>query len=102
MAPGAHWVVPDQEGDTPSTDVEGRSPCGKRARGEGGEAGQARGKRRQMEERGAGEAEQAPRPASPSPEPTLTDCSSQLPPPRQYALQPVRKERGTWRTWSAM
>ena len=36
VARGAHRVLPDQEGDTPSTDVEGRSPSGKRAREEGG------------------------------------------------------------------
>ena len=67
VARGAHRVLPDPEGDTPSTDVEGRSPSGKRARGEGGEAGQPRGKRRRVEERGAGEAKKAPRPASSHP-----------------------------------
>ena len=29
VARGAHRVLPDPEGDTPSTDVEGRSPSGK-------------------------------------------------------------------------
>ena len=53
---GAHRVLPDPEGDTPSTDVEGRSPSGKRAREEDEEAGQERGKRRGKEERVAGEA----------------------------------------------
>ena len=101
VARGAHRVLPDPEGDTPSTDVEGRSPSGKRARGEGGEAGQARGKRRRVEERGAGEAEGAPRPASPSPEPTPTDWGSESPPPRQYAPQPVRREPGTVSGWRA-
>ena len=85
VARGAHGVLPDPEGDTPSTDVEGRSPSGKRAREEDEEAGQERGKRRRGEERGAGEAEGAPRPASPSPEPTPTDWDSDSPPPRQYA-----------------
>ena len=99
VARGAHRVLPDPEGDTPSTDVEGRSPSGRRARGEGGEAGQARGKRRRPEERGAGEAEGAPRPTSPSPEPTPTDWGLKLPPPRQYAPQPVRREPGTVRGW---
>ena len=32
VARGAHRVLPDPEGDTPSTDVEGRSPSGKSAR----------------------------------------------------------------------
>ena len=62
----AHRVIPDQEGRTPTTDVEGRSPFGKRASREGGEAGQDRGKRSRVEERGAEEAEGAPRPTSPS------------------------------------
>ena len=57
VARGAHWVLPDPEGDTPSTDVEGRSPLWKRAREEGGEPGQARGKRRRVEEQGAVDAE---------------------------------------------
>ena len=57
VARGAHRVLPDPEGDTPSVDVEGRSPSGKRAREEEEEAGQERGKRRRGEERGAGEAE---------------------------------------------
>ena len=43
VARGAHRVLPDLEGGAPFTDVEGRSPSGKGARGEGGEAGQARG-----------------------------------------------------------
>ena len=55
VARGAHRVLPDPEGDTPSTDVEGRSPSGKRAREEDKEAGQERGKRRRGEERGAGQ-----------------------------------------------
>ena len=88
---GTHRVLPDPEGDTPSTDVEGRSPSGKRAREEEEEAGQERGKRRRGEERGAGEAEGAPRPASPSPEPTLMDWDLELPPPRQYAPPPVQR-----------
>ena len=49
-ARGAHRVLPDPEEDTPSTDVEGRSPSGKRARWEGGEAVQAWVKRRRLEE----------------------------------------------------
>ena len=56
LARGAHRVLPDPEGDTPSTDVEGRSPSGKRAREEDEEAGQDRGKRRRGKERGAREA----------------------------------------------
>ena len=58
-ARGAHRVLPDPEEETPSTDVEGRSPSGIRAREEGGEAGQERGKRRPVEEWGAGRAEAA-------------------------------------------
>ena len=95
VARGAHRVLSDPEGDTPSTDVEGRSPSGKRAREEDEEAGQERGKRRRGEGRGAGEAEGAPRPASPSPEPTQTDWDSESPPPRQYAPPPVRRGPGT-------
>ena len=83
VARRAHWVLPDPEGDTPHTDVERRSPSGKRAREEDEEAGQERGKRRRGEERGAREAEGAPRPASPSPERTPTDWDSESPPPRQ-------------------
>ena len=44
VASGAHLVRPDPEQDTPSTDVEGRSPSGKRAREEGGEARQEWGR----------------------------------------------------------
>ena len=95
VARGAHWVLPDPEGETPSTDVEGRSPSGKRAREEDEGAGQEREKWRRGEERGAGEAEGAPRPASPSPEPTPTDWDSESPPLRQYAPPPVRRRPGT-------
>ena len=101
MARGAHRVLPDPEGDTPSTDVEGRSPSGKRAREEEEEAGHERGKRRKGKEQGAGEAEGAPRPASPSPEPTPTDWDSESPPPRQYAPPPVRRGPGTFAGWTA-
>ena len=100
VAWGAHRVLPDPEGDTPSTDVEGRSPSGKRAREGDEEAGQERGKRRRGEERGAGEAEGAPRPASPSPEATPTDWDSESPPPWQYALPPVRRGPGTVAGWT--
>ena len=48
VARGVHRVLPDPEGDTPSTDVEGRSPSGKRAMQGGGRGG------------GAGEGEAAP------------------------------------------
>ena len=101
VARGAHRVLPDPEGDTPSTDVEGRSPSEKRAREEEEEAGQERGKRRRVEERGAGGAEGALRPASPSPEPTPPDWDSESPPPRWYAPPPVRRGRGTVAAWMA-
>ena len=101
MAPGAQRVLPDPEGYTPSTDVEGRSPSGKRAREEEEEGGQERGKRGRGEKRGAGEAEGAPRPASPSPEPTPTDWDSESPPPRQYVPPPVRRGPGTVAGWTA-
>ena len=100
VARGACRVLPDPQGDTPSTDVEGRSPSGKRAREEDEEAGQERGKRRRGEGRGAGEAEGAPRPAGHSPEPTLTDWDSESPPPRQYAPPPVRRGPGTVAGWT--
>ena len=100
VARGAHRVVPDPEGDSPSTDVGGRSPSGKRAREEDEEAGQERGERRRGEERGAGEAELAPRPASPSAEPTPTDWDSESPPPRQYAPPPVRRGPRTVAGWT--
>ena len=96
-----HRVLPDPEGDTPSTDVEGRSPSRKRVRGEGGESGQARGKRREVEGRGAGEAEGVLRPANLSLEPTPTKRGSELPPPRQYAPPPVRRGLGTVTGWRA-
>ena len=94
VARGAQRVLPYLEGDTPSTDLEGRWPSGKRAREERGEAGQARGKRRRVEERGAGEAEGAARPASPTPAPTPKDWGSVSPTPRQHAPPPVW--RGPW------
>ena len=100
LARGARRVLPDPEGDTPSTDVEGRSPSGKRAREEEEEAGQERGKRRQGEEWGAGKAEGTPRAASPSPEPTPTDWDSQSPPPRRYALPLVRRGPRTVAGWT--
>ena len=100
VARGAHRVLPDPEGDTPPTDVEGRSPSGKGAREEDEEAGQEKGKRRRGEERGSGEAEGAPRPTSPSPEPTSTDWDSESPPPRQYAPPPVRRGSGTVAGWT--
>ena len=79
--------------------MEGRSPSGKRAREEGGEAGQERGKRRRVEERGAGRAEGALRPASPSPEPTPMNWGSESPPPRPYAPLPVRRGPGMVAGW---
>ena len=100
VARGAHRVLSDPEGDTPSTDVEGWSPSGKGAREEDEEAGQERGKRRRGEERGGGEAEGAPRPASPSREPTPTDWDSESWPPRQYAPPPVRRGPGTVAGWT--
>ena len=63
VARGAHRVLPDPEGDTPSTDVEGRSRSGKRTREEEEEVGQERRKRHRGGERGAGEVQGAPRPA---------------------------------------
>ena len=101
VARGAHQVLPDPERGTPSTDVEGRSPSGKRAMGEEEEAGQERRKRRRGEERGAGEAEGAPRPASPGPEPTPMDWDSESPPPRRYAPLPVGRGPGTVAGWTA-
>ena len=80
--------------------MEGPSPSEKKAREEGEEARQDRGKRRRGEERGAGGAEGAARPASPSPEPTLTDWDSESPPPRQYAPPPVRGRLGTVAGWT--
>ena len=109
VARGARFILPDPEGDTPSTDVEGQSPSGKRAREEDEEAGRERGKRRRGEERGAGEAEGAPRPANPSPEPTPTDWDSGS--RRRGSMRrrrcggdPVRSrggQRGTWQSWPA-
>ena len=59
------------------------------------------GKRRWVEERGAGNAEGSPRPVSPSPELTPTDCGSELPPPRRYAPLLVRSGPGTVAGWRA-
>ena len=101
VARGSHRVLPDPEGETPSTDVEGRSPSGERAREEEEEAGQERGKRRRVEEQGAGGAEGARRPDSPSLEPTPTDWDSEFPPPRRYAPPPVRRGPGTVAGWTA-
>ena len=49
VARGVQRVMPDPERGTPPTDVGGRSPSRKRARGEGAEAGETRGKRRRLE-----------------------------------------------------
>ena len=76
LARGATRVIPEPWEDTPPTDVEGRLPSMNRARGEGGEAGQARGKQRRVEERGAGEVAAGPKPTRPSTEPTPTDWGS--------------------------
>ena len=95
VAQGAHRVFPEVEGDTLSTDVEGWPQSGKRDREEGEETGQQRGKRRQVEVRGAGRADGALRPASPSPEPSLTDLGSGSPTPRRSAPPPVRRGPGT-------
>ena len=100
-ARGAHRVLLELEGECPSTDVDGWLPSGKRARGEGVVAGQARGTRRWVEGREAGEAAGAPQPTSPSPELTLTNWGSWLPPLWRYAPQPVRREPGTVRGWRA-
>ena len=107
VARGAHRVPPDPEGDGPSTDVEGRLPSGKRAREEDEEAGQERGKWRRGEERGAGEAKGAPRPASPSREPTGTRSRNRRGSKRRrrYGGDPGRSRggrRGKLRCWSAM
>ena len=56
---------------------------------------------RDREGGGAGEAERAPRPASPSPELTATDWGSESPLPRQYAPPPVRRGPGTVAGWTA-
>ena len=101
MARGAYRFIPDPERGTSPADVEEQSPSGIRARGEGKEARQAGGKRRRTEERGAAESAGARRPASPSREPTRTDRSSELPPPRQYAPRPVRREPGIVWEWRA-
>ena len=101
VARGAHRVLPDAEADTPSTHLEGWSPSGKRAREEGGEDEQERGKRRRLEERGAGRAEGALRLASPSPEPTPTDWGSESPTPRQYLPPLVLGGLGTVARWTA-
>ena len=98
VARGARWVLTDPEWGNPSTDVEGQSPSRKRAREEDEEAGRERGKRRRGEERGAGEVEGAPRPTSPSPEPTATDWDPESLLPRQYA--PVRGRPGTVEGWA--
>ena len=63
--------------------------------------GQARGKRRQVEERGAGEAGGARRPASPSPELTPTDWGLESPPPPRYAPPPIRRGPGMVAGWRA-
>ena len=101
MARGAHRLLPDPEGDTPSTDMEARSPSEKGAREEEEEVGQERGKRRRGEERGARKAEGAPQLASPSPEQTPTDWDLESPPPRRYAPPPVRRGPGTVPGWTA-
>ena len=74
---------------------QGKRP-GRRKRGRG-----ERGKRRRGEERRAGEAEGAPRPASPSPEPTPMDWVSGSPAPRQYAPPPLWRGPGTVAGWRA-
>ena len=99
--PGGPPGPPGSGGGHPLHGCGGAVPSGKRAREEEEEAGQERGKRRGGEEGGAGEAEGAPRPASPCPEPTPTDWDSESPPPRQYAPPPVRRGPGTVAGWTA-
>ena len=99
------------QGGTPGPPGSGRGHplhgCGgavtvlKRAGEEEEEAGQERGKRRRVEERGAGGAEGAPRPASPSPGQTPMDWDSESPPLRRYAPPPVRRGPGTVAGWTA-
>ena len=100
-ARGAHRVLPDPEGDTPSTDVEGRSPSGKRAREEEEEAGQEKGEAAQGGGAGSGGGGGGAAASQPGPEPTLTDWDSESPPPRQYAPPPVRRGPRTVAGWVA-
>ena len=60
VARGAHRVPPEPEGDPPLHGCGGAVAVRERAREEEEEAGQERGERRRVEERGAGEAEGAP------------------------------------------
>ena len=109
VARGARWVLPDPEGDTPWTVVEGRSPSGKRAIEEGEEAGQDRGKRRRGKEPGAGGWRgHRGRPAPVWSRPRRTGTRS---PRRRGRIRrrrcggdPGRSRggrRGTWRSWPA-
>ena len=99
VARRAHRVIPDTERDSPPTDAEGQLSSTKMTRGEGGKGGQARGKRRQVEEQGPGEATGAPQPNSPSPEPTPTDWGSESQRPRRCARHLARRVPGTVRGW---
>ena len=109
VARGAHRVLPDPEGDTPSTDVEGRSPSGKRAREEDEEAGQERGKRAGGRSEGKGMRRgHRGRPAPVQSQRRRTGTRS---PSRRGSRRRRRcggdpgrlraGQRGTWRSWPA-
>ena len=96
-----HRVIADWEGDTPPTDMEERSPYGKRVGGNGVDGRHARGKRRRVEERGASGTAGAPRPTRYSPEPSETDWGSESPLPRHCARHGARREQWLVRGWRA-
>ena len=100
-ARGGHLVIPKLEGDTPATDRERPLPFQKRARGEGDDSGHERGKRRQVEQWGAGGPTGALQPARLGAEPTPTDWVSASPLPRHLARHPARREQGRVQGWRA-
>ena len=109
VARGAHRVLPDPEGDSPSTDVEVRWPSGKRAREEDEEAGQERGKRRRGRSEGQGRRRGRRGPPAPVQSQRLrTETRS----PRRRGSMRRRRcggnpgrsrggRRGKWRSWPA-
>ena len=101
VAREGHRLIPDPGRDNPLTDREGRVPSEKRAREEGDNGVHAGRKQRRLEERGAGGATGAPRPASPGPEPTPTDWRSASPLLRLFARHPAQREQEIVRGWRA-
>ena len=109
VARGAHRVLPDPEGDTPSTDVEGRLLSGKRAREEDEEAGRKGGSG--AGGRSEGQGRQRGRRGRPAPVQSRRRWTGTQSPRRRGSMRrrrcggdpgrPRGGQRGKWRSWPA-